>query len=66
MKVLKYQDLHGMFGFCRSTLYRMEKAGRFPKRIRLGSRSVGWNEDEVMAWLNTRPRGFTNVESPLQ
>lgn len=58
MKILKFPEVNSMLGFCRSTLYRMEKAGRFPKRIRLGARSVGWNEEEVMAWVSSRPRGF--------
>jgi prophage regulatory protein len=34
----------------RSTLDRMEAAGRFPKRLRLTTVRVAWFEDEVLAW----------------
>jgi prophage regulatory protein len=33
---------------------RLEKAGRFPKRVQLGPCRVGWVESEVMAWLVAR------------
>lgn len=33
---------------------RLEKAGRFPKRVRLGPGRVGWIEDEIMEWLRVK------------
>jgi len=33
---------------------RLEAAGEFPKRVRLGSNRVGWVEDEVLQWLQER------------
>jgi len=33
---------------------RLEAAGQFPKRIRLGPGRVGWIEEEVQAWLRER------------
>jgi len=32
------------------------RAGRFPAPIEIGTRSVGWFEHEVDAWLASRPR----------
>lgn len=32
-----------------TTMLRLEAAGHFPKRVRLGQRSVAWLADEVMA-----------------
>jgi prophage regulatory protein len=40
----------------RSTIYRLEAEGRFPKRVRLGENSTGWYEAEVEQWLANRPR----------
>ena len=34
-----------------STLLRLEAAGRFPKRIRIGDHSVAWIASEVLAHL---------------
>ncbi|MDW3221304.1 MAG: AlpA family phage regulatory protein [Paracoccaceae bacterium] len=33
---------------------RLEKAGKFPKRIRFGPNRVGWVEDEILEWLQPR------------
>jgi len=33
---------------------RLEAAGQFPKRVRLGPGRVGWVEEEVQAWLRER------------
>jgi len=33
---------------------RLEAAGLFPKRVRLGNCRVGWLEAEVLEWLKTR------------
>ena len=33
---------------------RLEAAGQFPKRVRLGPGRVGWIEQEVQDWLKER------------
>lgn len=40
-----YSDMH---------IYRLERAGKFPKRIRLGANRVGWLEHEIDAWIEAR------------
>lgn len=35
-----------------STLLRLEAAGRWPKRVRIGDHSVAWIKDEVDAHLD--------------
>ena len=41
-------------GYKRSSLYRLEKLGLFPSRVKLGKRAVGWRRDEVRAWIESR------------
>jgi prophage regulatory protein len=41
-------------GLSRSTLYSMMAEGTFPKPVRLGKRSVGWPEQAVTEWLESR------------
>lgn len=38
--------------FSESTLWRMVKAGTFPKPVVLSKRRVGWRESEVLGWAN--------------
>ena len=33
---------------------RMEKEGKFPKRVQLGQNRVGWVEAEVDEWIKAR------------
>lgn len=33
---------------------RLEKTGKFPKRVMLGPNRVGWVEEEVLDWLQER------------
>lgn len=64
MKVLRTKEVVGLTGISRVTLWRWEKAGHFPARLRLGANSVGWLEDEVRGWLNRRPRGMVDGHAP--
>ena len=35
-------------------IWRLEQAGKFPKRIKFGERRVGWDLDEIIAWIEDR------------
>lgn len=41
-------------GLSRSTIWRLEQSGKFPKRVRLSGRSMGWLVTDVKAWLEAR------------
>lgn len=43
-------------GLSKSTLYRLEKAGRFPQKIRVGERMTAFRESELEDWLAAQPR----------
>jgi prophage regulatory protein len=47
-------------GVSKSTRYRLEAAGKFPKRVILSERSSGYYSDEIEAWLESRPRAVPN------
>ena len=35
-------------------IYQLEAAQRFPRRVRIGERAVGWVEGEVQLWISNR------------
>ena len=35
-------------------IYRMEKAGKFPSRVKVGANRVAWVRSEVQRWLELR------------
>jgi prophage regulatory protein len=41
-------------GLSKSTRWRLEKAGEFPKKIQLGPRAVGWRAEEIIEWVKAR------------
>ena len=53
-KILRARGVTGASGLSRSQIYRLEQAGKFPKRVRLGPNSVGWVEDEISEWNDAR------------
>lgn len=50
-RVIRFPEVKRRVGYSRMHVDRLEKDGKFPKRIRLGENSVGWLESEVNAWL---------------
>lgn len=52
--VLRTQQLREYIGLSRTTIWRLEKSGQFPKRVRLGQNSVGWLKGDVDSWLESR------------
>lgn len=41
-------------GASRVTIWRWERKGLFPKRRKIGPNMVGWPEDEIDAWVESR------------
>lgn len=56
VKVLRQPAVSQLTGLSRSSLYRLEAEGTFPKRVILSINSVGWYEHEVEEFLASRPR----------
>jgi prophage regulatory protein len=54
MRFLRINEVKDKVGLSRPTIWRLERAGEFPKRRQLGSRSVGWVEDEIEQWMQSR------------
>jgi prophage regulatory protein len=53
-RIMRKPEMLNMVGLSDPTIWRMEQAGNFPKRIQLGGNSCGWLESEVMGWLAER------------
>jgi prophage regulatory protein len=53
-RLLRLRDVCRMTGLCRSMIYKMQAENRFPRRVKIGVRAVGWLEHEVAQWLADR------------
>lgn len=47
-------ELQRLVPYSRNHLRRLEAAGQFPRRIRLGANRVAWLREEVEQWLTAR------------
>ena len=54
MRLLSKKDVRELVLYSPQHIARLEKAGKFPKRVILGPNRVGWVEAEVLDWLQAR------------
>ena len=54
IRILSKKDLRALVLYSPAHVDRLEKAGRFPKRVQLGPCRVGGVESEVLDWLQER------------
>ena len=54
MKILSKRQLKELVLYSPQHIARLEAAGNFPKRVKLGANRVGWVESEVLDWLQVR------------
>ncbi|MGE0115021.1 MAG: helix-turn-helix transcriptional regulator [Steroidobacteraceae bacterium] len=54
IQVIRLPRVLQMTGLCRSTIYQLEADEKFPKRVQLAPRAVGWVEHEIQGWLAKR------------
>ena len=53
-QIVRKSELFSKLKLSDATIWRLEKAGKFPKRIKLGGNSVGWLSSEVETWLSKK------------
>jgi len=63
-QIIRFNALSEKLGkISRSTVFRWVRDKHFPKPINLGKNgSVGWLEEQVDAWLDSRAQGGVNHE----
>ena len=54
MRLLSKKSVREIVLYSPQHIARLEAAGQFPKRVRLGTGRVGWVEQEVLDWLQER------------
>ena len=58
-RLLGRKEVLRLVPYSQRHLYRLEAAGLFPRRVRVGRNKVGWWESQILAWL-----GSLGPESP--
>ena len=64
-RLLRKSELRRVTSLPTTTQERLEAAGQFPKRIKVGPRAVAWLESEVQAWIRARAEDRGRVHGAL-
>ena len=62
-RVIRIGDVTKLTAMSRTSIYRMEAEGGFPRRIQLNERATAWRLKEVLEWIDSRPRAAPTWES---
>lgn len=53
-KLLTAKELYAMVPYSEVHIRRLERQGKFPRRIHLGDNRIVWLETEIVEWLNSK------------
>ncbi len=53
-KILRPKQAAAYLSLSLATLWRLNKEGDFPQKIKLSVKAVGWFEEDIAAWLEKR------------
>src|SRR5216117_2129981 len=54
MRYIRFKELKTLVPLGRTTIWRMEREGRFPRSRRIGKSAKAWLETEVLTWMQER------------
>lgn len=67
MRFLRVKEIQEITGLSKTTIWRLEKCGKFPKRHKISSSAVGWLESEIEKWIEQRTRpSLSDLQRNLQ
>jgi predicted DNA-binding transcriptional regulator AlpA len=53
-RLVREPERRQLTGISATTAWRLERAGRFPRRVKLTDSRVGWRLSELLAWMDSR------------
>ena len=53
-RILRIKDVIKITAMSNSTIYELIKSNDFPRPKRIGKRAVGWLENDIQNWVDTR------------
>jgi prophage regulatory protein len=62
-QVLRPKEVIREYGLSRTTIWRKERDGTFPKKVRLGSRATGYLRVDLENWLRGLKDQAANQDS---
>jgi prophage regulatory protein len=54
LRIITQKELRSLVPYTPQHVLRLEKAGRFPRRIQLGQNRIGWRLIDIEEWVKAR------------
>jgi prophage regulatory protein len=54
LKLLRFPAVRERTGLSRSTIWRLERRGAFPRHHRISANAVAWIEDDIANWIRSK------------
>jgi prophage regulatory protein len=54
LRLIRFQTVRDRTGLSRSTIWRLERTGAFPKHHRISANAVAWVEQDVVDWMRAK------------
>lgn len=65
LRLLTLKEVRALTGYSANHVYRLMRAGQFPRSIKIGLNSVRWSLPAVEAWLEAKAKASgTSLLSP--
>jgi prophage regulatory protein len=58
LKLLRFPAVRERTGLSRSTIWRLERQGAFPRHHRISANAVAWVEDDIAKWIQSKVAGI--------
>ena len=63
-RILREPECQLITGLSKSSRWRLEQLGLFPRRRRIARQSVGWLESELDAWISEQAAASDTMPQP--
>ena len=54
IRFLRLTEILRRVPYSEAHIWRLEKAGKFPRRLRIGANRIAWVESEVNNWVSSK------------
>jgi len=54
LKLIRFRTVRDRTGLSRSTIWRLQRTGAFPKHHRISANAVAWVEQDVVDWMKAK------------
>ncbi len=66
LRIVTQKELRVLVPYTPQHISRLEKSGKFPRRMQLGQNRIGWRLMDIEAWVNARTPKQLYVADPEQ